>query len=179
MNYNNLIAPHRKYMFNHAYKLCKNRTEAEDITQEALIKAYKYSLNNQIDERKVKSFLATTVRNTLIDSKRRRKHRQDIEINASEQRDGFDEALLESFQDSFTYDKIIDSMEILYYVEPVMEKLKKYKTLYKMLNYYLEEHTYEEIAQLMKTNVGTVKSRLYQARKFVRENISEEFLAKI
>jgi DNA-directed RNA polymerase specialized sigma24 family protein len=27
--------------------------------------------------------------------------------------------------------------------------------------------------------VGTVKSRLYQARKFVKENISEEFLANI
>jgi DNA-directed RNA polymerase specialized sigma24 family protein len=61
----------------------------------------------------------------------------------------------------------------------VLEKLKKHNTLYQVLNYYIQEHTYEEIAKLMGTTMGTVKSRLYQARKFVKENISEEFLANV
>jgi DNA-directed RNA polymerase specialized sigma24 family protein len=47
------------------------------------------------------------------------------------------------------------------------------------LDYFIRDYTYEEIAKLMKTNIGSVKSRLYRARKFVQENISEEFLANI
>lgn len=154
-------------MFNYACKLCKNRNEAEDITQEALIKAYKYSLNNAIDETKIKSFLATTVRNTLIDSIRRKKHRQDIEYTCSETPDGFSESYLESIQDNFNYDYVLDSVQINQYILPALEKLKKYKILYSTLNYFINEYTYEEIAELMSTNIGTIKSRLYKARKFI------------
>ena len=49
MIYNKLIAPHRKYMYNFACKLCRNSAEAEDITQQALLKAYVYSEKNHID----------------------------------------------------------------------------------------------------------------------------------
>ena len=59
------------------------------------------------------------------------------------------------------------------------DKLKKHKTLYQALDYFIQGHSYEEIAELMGIAVGTVKSRLYDARKFVKENVSEEFLANI
>lgn len=176
MIYNKLIAPHRRYMYNFARKLCRNSVEAEDITQQALIKAYVYSEKNHIDPKKIKSFLSTTVRNTFIDSIRTKKH---YEFNCSETPDGYKESFLESIEDSFSYETIINSAEINYYILPVLEKLKKHKTLYQVLNYYIQEHTYEEIAELMGIPMGSVKSRLYQARKFVKENISEEFLANI
>lgn len=176
MIYNKLIAPHRKYMYNFARKLCRNSAEAEDITQQALIKAYIYSQKNHIDPKKIKSFLSTTVNNTFIDSTRRKNY---YELNCSETFDGFSESYLESIEDTFSYDSILNSAETNHYILPVLDKLKKYKTLYQVLNYYIQEHTYEEIAELMGTTMGTVKSRLYQARKFVKENISEEFLAKI
>ena len=80
MIYNKLIAPHRKYMYNYARKLCRNSAEAEDLTQQALIKSYTYSQNHQIDPNKIKSFLITTVRNTFLDSIRSKKH-QEIKKN--------------------------------------------------------------------------------------------------
>jgi RNA polymerase sigma-70 factor (ECF subfamily) len=163
-------------MYNYARKLCRNSAEAEDLTQQALIKAYTYSQNHQIDPNKIKSFLGTTVRNTFIDSTRAKKH---FELNCSETFDGFTDSYLESIQDTFSYDTIINSAETNYYILPVLNKLKKHKTLYQVLDYFIQEHSYEEIAELMGTTIGTVKSRLYQARKFVKENISEEFLAKI
>ena len=61
----------------------------------------------------------------------------------------------------------------------MLDKLKKHKTLYQALDYFIQGHSYEEIAELMGIAVGTVKSRLYDARKFVKENVSEEFLANI
>ena len=179
MIYNKLIAPHRKYMYNFAQRLCRNSAEAEDLTQQALIKAYVYSQKNHIDPNKIKSFLSTTVNNTFIDSTRRKKHRQNLELNCSETFDGFSESYLESIEDTFSYDSILNSAEINYYILPVLDKLKKHKTLYQVLDYFIQEYSYEEIAELMGTTIGTVKSRLYQARKYVKENISEEFLANI
>lgn len=179
MIYNTIIAPHRKYMYNFARKLCGNSSEAEDITQQALIKAFVYSQNNYIDPNKVKSFLSTSVYNTFLDSIRRKKNRDNIEFKCSETNEGFTESYLESIQDNFSYDSILDSAETNYYILPVLEKLKKHKTLYQVLDYFIQEYTYEEIADMMGTTLGTVKSRLYQARKYVKDNISEEFLAKI
>lgn len=177
MIYNKLIAPHRNYMYSFARRLCGNSAEAEDLTQQALVKAFVYSQNNYIDPKKIKSFLITTVNNTFIDSTRRKKHRQKLEVNCSEKPEGFSESYLESIEDSFSYNSIIDSAEINYHILPVLEKLKKHKTLYQVLNYHINEYSHEEIAEMMGTTLGTVKSRLYQARKFVKENISKEFLA--
>ena len=176
IQYNKHIAPHRKYMYSFARKLCRNSAEADDLTQQALIKAYVYSQNHQIDPNKIKSFLSTTVKNTFLDSIRGKKHQN---FNCSEILDGFTDSYLENIQDSFSYDDIINSAETNYYIIPVLNKLKNHKTLYQVLDYFIQEHSYEEIAELMGTTIGTVKSRLYQARKFVKENISEEFLAKI
>jgi DNA-directed RNA polymerase specialized sigma24 family protein len=60
-------------MLSFARKLCRNSAEAEDITQQAMIKAYVYSEKNHIEPKKIKSFLSTTVKNTFIDSTRRKK----------------------------------------------------------------------------------------------------------
>ncbi len=179
MIYNKVIAPFRKYVFDCAYRLCKNKTDAEDITQQVLIKAFIYSQSNFIDQNKIKSFLKTSVRNTFIDTIRRKKFNQDLEYNCSEAKNGFDEPLLETYEDSFSYDSILNSIEINYHIAPVMEKLNKYPVLKETLEYCIQECTYEEIAEKMHTNVGCVKSRLYKARKFVKDNVDREFLAKI
>jgi RNA polymerase sigma-70 factor (ECF subfamily) len=166
-------------MYKFACRLCGNSVEAEDITQQALIKAYVYFQNHHIDPNKIKSFLGTTVNNTFIDSTRRKKNRQNVEVNCSETLDGFSESYLESIEDPFSYDSIINLAEANYHILPVLDKLKKYKTLYLVLYYCIQEYSYEEIAEILGTTSLTVKSRLYKARKFVKENISEEFLAKI
>ena len=106
-------------------------------------------------------------------------HNQIHEFNCSETSDGFKESFLESIQDPFSYESIINSAETNYYILPVLEKLKKHNTLYQALDYFIQGHSYEEIAGLMGIAVGTVKSRLFEARKFVKENISEEFLANV
>lgn len=164
-------------MYRFAYKLCRNKYDAEDLTQQALLKAYVYSQKNIIDPNKIKSFLSTTLYNTFLDNSRRKKIREDIEFKCSDTPNGFTESYLESIQDSFSYDDLINSIDTNHYIEPVMEKLKKHPILHQTLEYYIQEYTYDEIAKLMDTNIGNIKSRLYRARKFVSQNISEEFLA--
>jgi RNA polymerase sigma-70 factor (ECF subfamily) len=178
IQYNKHIAPYRKYMYRFAYRLCRNKYDAEDLTQQSLLKAYIYSQKNIIDPNKVKSFLSTTLYNTFLDNTRRKKNHEDLEFKCSDTSDGFTESYLESIKDPFSYDDLDNSIEINHYIEPVMEKLKKHPKLHQALEYYIQEYTYDEIAKLADTNIGNIKSRLYRARKFVSENISEEFLAK-
>ena len=179
VEYNKHIAPHQKYLFNFAKKLCRNIDDAEDITQQTLMKAFLYSQKNPIDPNKIKSFLSSTLYNTFIDSKRRSKNRDNFELNSTCFGSDFSDTYIEQLEDSFNYDSIINRMEMDYHISPVLEKLKKYPTLHDSLIYFIQENTYEEIAELMSTNVGNVKSRLFKARKFVKENVSSEFLAKI
>lgn len=173
--YNKYIAPHRNYMLSFAKKLCRNISDAEDITQQSLLKAYIYSENHEINSHKIKSFLSSTVYNTFIDYTRRKKNRSDKEIDCGEDTHSY----IEQIEDTFNYDSIIDLMGTEHYILPVLEKLKKYPKLHDSLMYFIQEYSYEEIAELMSTNSSIVKTRMYKARKFVKENISEEFLAKI
>ncbi len=162
-------------MFNFAKKLCRDFCDAEDITQQSLLKAYIYSETHKINPYKIKSFLSSTVYNTFIDYTRRKKNRSDKEIDYNED----SHSHLEQVEDTFNYDSIIDLMGTEHYILPVLEKLKKYPKLHDSLMYFIQEYSYEEIAELMSTNTSNVKTRMYKARKFVKENISEEFLAKI
>ena len=72
-----------------------------------------------------------------------------LEFKCSDTPDGFTESYLENIQDSFSYDDLINSIDTINYIQPVLEKLKKHPNLHKTLDYFIQEYTYEEIAEMM------------------------------
>jgi RNA polymerase sigma-70 factor (ECF subfamily) len=69
-----LIKEHKKYAYNIALKILKNKEDAEDISQEALIKVYEniksFNMNSSF-----KTWMYKIVFNTCIDFKRKKDSR--------------------------------------------------------------------------------------------------------
>ena len=61
------------------------------------------------------------------------------------------------------------------YVQRAVDALpEKYRIV--VLLYYMEELSVAQIASLLRVPVGTVKSRLHQARKLLRQQLTEVWL---
>ena len=136
-----------------AYNILRNRENAEDITQDAFIKAFQ-NISQLHDETKFGAWLAVITSNLARNYLKREKRIDytDREII----NDGASEA-------DYTEESALRSLE----VERIRKAIKKlppdhYQVV--VLQYYYDLRV-EEIAKLLKLSPGTVKSRLYRARQ--------------
>ncbi len=136
-----------------AYNILRNRENAEDITQDAFIKAFQ-NISQLHDETKFGAWLAVITSNLARNYLKREKRidytdREIIDDGASEA--------------DYTEESALRSLE----VERIRKAIKKlppdhYQVV--VLQYYYDLRV-EEIAKLLKLSPGTVKSRLYRARQ--------------
>ena len=164
-----LIWPERANVLRFAIFLTHRTSEAEDLAQETLLKAWRAL--GQFEERhqSAKAWLLTILRNCWTDSFRRTRHEkglvaleslsQDppapshaVESEEKELRDA--DAILNSFSDQ----RIIDALRSL---------PEDYR--WAMLLVDVSALSYEEAAAAMGVPVGTVRSRLFRSRSMMRE----------
>ncbi len=136
-----------------AYNILRSRENAEDITQDAFIKAFQ-NIHQLHDETKFGAWLAVITSNLARNFLKREKRidytdREMIYNGASEA--------------DYTEESALRSLE----VERVRKAIKNlppdhYQVV--VLQYYYDLRV-EEIAKLLKLSPGTVKSRLYRARQ--------------
>ena len=72
-----LIKDYRKQLFTYLLKICNNRTTAEDLFQDTLIRVWS-GLPNYNEQNKFSSWLFSIAHNTAMDSFRRKKVRSRI-----------------------------------------------------------------------------------------------------
>ena len=167
-----LISPYQKKILNFAYRMLASREDAEDAAQEVFVKAYK-ALGSFDAESGFSTWLYKIASNTCLDELRRRKRRGDdksISINR-ESEDGEYELPLHDETNS-----------------PYLSAQKKeaHKALASAIEQLGEEHravvvmrdinglSYEEIARITDSAVGTVKSRLCRARLILRKILEKD-----
>lgn len=160
-SYTFIVNKHKDHVFNLALKICGNREEAEEIAQDAFVKAYR-----SLAQFKMKSSFATwlyrIVYNTAISHIRERKNGP---------------LLLEDFPASIS-DFIgacssEDEAEDEYRKSLISFALKKISEEERGLIglYYYEELSTEEIAVVTGINRSNVKVRLFRARQKMVEII--------
>lgn len=145
----------------------KDRAEAEDVAQEAFIKAYR-ALKNFRGESQFYTWLyriaVNTAKNHLV-SRGRRPPGDDVPIEDAEFHPG-GEALQET--DTPDGELLRSELERVVFttIENLPEDLKNAIVLRE-----LEGLSYEEIAEVMNCPVGTVRSRIFRAREAINEKI--------
>jgi RNA polymerase sigma-70 factor (ECF subfamily) len=153
-----------KRVFNMAYQFCGSRQEAEDMTQEIFLKLYN-SLSKFDFEKNFTAWLLTLTKNYLIDEYRRTKWEKT-------QRDDFDERVLSQTSLSGPEETLVQK-ETRTLIWKGLNQLSSEMRMAVILR-DLQGRSYEEMAEILKLPLGTVKSRVNRARIALAEVLREK-----
>jgi RNA polymerase sigma-70 factor (ECF subfamily) len=146
--------------FRVARGVLRNTADAEDVAQEALLRAYR-RFDRLRDRGRFRAWLVRIAFRLALDRAR------------SAQRRGLREtewARPERSPAARTAEELAASREFQQHLERAMEALPEKLRLAVLLN-AMEGHSLEEVAAILGVPVGTVKSRLFFARKKLAEKL--------
>jgi RNA polymerase sigma factor (sigma-70 family) len=162
--YTYLVDQHKDHAFNLAFRICGNREEAEEIAQDAFIKAYK-SLGNFKMRSSFATWLYRIVYNSAISLIRTRKKVISLEYFPGNISDSI------SYSDSEAESKVEEDYRntlLNIALQKISEEEKGLISLY-----YFEEMTIDEISEVTGLNKSTIKVKLFRARQKMLEIIQE------
>ena len=161
--FNVLVLKYQHKVMKLVMRYVRNQAEAEDVTQEAFIKAYR-ALPSFRGESAFYTWLyriaINTAKNSLVSS---RKRLVDYDLDLQDPDDYAGQVLLKH---SDTPERLLLTDEIRQTVQEAMrslpDDLREAITLRE-----LDGLSYEEIAEVMECPVGTVRSRIFRAREAI------------
>ncbi|MBP2241618.1 RNA polymerase sigma-70 factor (ECF subfamily) [Cytobacillus eiseniae] len=154
-------------VFHICYRMLGNRHEAEDIAQEAFLRAYVniHSFNINL---KFSSWLYRIATNLCID--RIRKKKPDYYLDAEVA--GTDGLTMYSqiAADTTLPEDDLESLELQESIQREISKLpEKYRTV--IVLKYIEELSLNEISEILDLPLGTVKTRIHRGREALRKQL--------
>ncbi|WP_051534222.1 RNA polymerase sigma factor [Desulfitibacter alkalitolerans] len=161
--YFNVLVKHLQVqIYSLAVKMTGDREEAKDLTQEIFLKVYK-SFATYDKSAKITTWIYKIATNTCIDYLRKKKELLMIE---EEQ-----EIQVENRFYSLP-DRALESKELKQLIHSKINLLPESYRMVVILK-YINELTFEEIADILKQPVNTVKTKLYRAREKLRDSLIE------
>jgi len=150
-----LVNKYKSMAYSLAMKLVKNREDAEEIAQDAFIKAYQ-SLGQFRGSARFSTWLYRIVYNTAV-SRMRRSSVESVSLEDS----GFDEKASSEVMDAYYRLKDQDRKKFL---DLVLEKLDPDENFLVTL-YYYDEKDLDEISQITGLTSNNVKVKIFRARQ--------------
>ena len=174
--YNVMVIRHYDRIFSRVSQLLNNKQDAEEVTQDAFIRAHR-GLENFRGDASFSTWLyqiATNLAHNRYWYWFRRKRDQSISLDQPQCDDGSltlenmmpcaDENPAEAVVTQEFVDRVSTCMQYLNHKHKEVLILRNVKNL-----------TYDEIAQQLDISVGTVKSRIARARESLRSLLGEDF----
>lgn len=147
-------------LYSFAYSLTKDEDEAQDLLQETAYKAFKYR-NMYQPKTNLRAWLMTIMRNTFINNYRQKKRR--ATINDKTDNNYFINSGAHSVRNqgesNLAYEEIVQAIE----------DLEEWARTPFLMHY--QGFKYDEIAEKLDIPLGTVKSRIFFARKRLQQRI--------
>lgn len=164
MDIKKIIETNRQYVKN-LIKTITNTHNNEDIEQEVYIKLWKN--RDKYDENgKFKSWIKTITLNATKDFLKSKQNKQSgITIN--------DEDVLKNIHDNtfYTENKIINLETRKTVIEAIENLNKNHREVIILYEFY--NLSYEDIAKKLNCPLGTIKSRIYTAKKILAQNLKD------
>ena len=155
-----VVMPFKDKLYRLAKRLLVSTEEAEDATQEVLMKLWSKN-DDMLQYRSVEAFAMTMTKNFCLD-KLKSKHASNLKLVHSNYA-----------QSGSGLQQQIEARDSRQWVEQIMEELPEQQKLVMQLR-DVEEYEFEEIAQLLDMNPNTVRVSLSRARKTVREKLMQK-----
>lgn len=170
--YAEIMARYRNQLYHLMYKMVRNREEAEDLVQEAFLKAFR-ALASFNEEFAFSTWLYKIAVNNCIDFLRKRRLQTYSYDKPIEAKDG---KLRREYADSdLTPDKRLLSTEKTRIINQAIDELpEKYHVV--IVLRHREELSYEDIAACLDLPLGTVKARIFRAREMLKRKLKGKIL---
>jgi RNA polymerase sigma-70 factor (ECF subfamily) len=152
-----LVSRYERAVYNLAVRTLRDRTEAEDATQEAFFKAYR-ALRTFRPGAKFSTWIFTICYRGCCDRLAKRKRYSGDELPDRADPAAGPEALAERGDEATRLRVAIDALP------------EKYRTVVTL--FHLQGKQYEEIATVLNLPLGTVKTHLFRAKEQLRKALS-------
>jgi RNA polymerase sigma-70 factor, ECF subfamily len=175
--FNEIVSRYKNKIYNYIYRMVGNGEDAEDLTQEVFVKMY-VALDSFRSQSSLSTWLYRIAGNLCIDSHRKKSRRDagfggaitslDEPFSHSSSEDAHTREVSDI---TFEPSKVLASQEMDKQIQEALAKLpEKMRTV--VVLHDIEGLHYEEIASVVDCPLGTVKSRLFNARSLLREHLS-------
>ncbi len=154
----NIVVPFKDKIFRLAKRILISKEEAEDATQEVLLKLWKNKEQIQ-NYKNVEAFSMTMTKNFCLD-KLKSKHAQNLKIVHSNYKD-----------ENVSLQKQVELNDSISWVGKIIENLPEQQKLVIQLR-DIEQYDLEEIAKMLEMNNTAVRVTLSRARKTIREQLT-------
>jgi RNA polymerase sigma-70 factor (ECF subfamily) len=160
LSFENLVNAHYEPLYRFALSLARSEADAGDLVQQTF---YRWAAKgDQLrDSSKAKSWLFTTLHREFLGRRRHEDKFPKVEISLVE------ESELTAISPSA--EKQIDGAS-------VMSALQRLDEMYRapLALFYLDEHSYRDIAEILEVPVGTVMSRISRGKELLRQIFIEK-----
>lgn len=160
-----LLKPHVGHLYRVAYRLTNQAEAAEDLLQDVMLHFYpKYQELKKIEN--LKPWLARSLYNRFIDNLRKNKRNPVT--------DAMDDTVLTMLEDQHVEPERETEQTLM--TQRINESLNQLNEDQRqvVILHDMEGYTLTELAEIMNTPVGTLKSRLHRARLRLRESLAVE-----
>lgn len=156
----NIVMPFKDKLYRLAKRLLVSTEEAEDATQEILLKLW--SKNNAIGTYKnVEAFAMTMTKNFCLD-RLKSKQAGNLKLVHSNYAD-----------ESRSLQKQVEAVDSVSWVEKIMKELPEQQKMVLQLR-DVEQYNFDEISEMLDMQPTAVRVALSRARKIVREKLLEK-----
>lgn len=169
--YEFLILKYQKQLFSTVFNIVKDEDLTMDIVQEAFLKAYEGLPNLRNKDQFYPWIKRIAINESLMKIDRNKRF---VDMYNEDQDE--DDYFFNSITDEKNPEKELLDEEIRRYVRKYVDSLpSKLRTV--IILREVEDMSYEEIADILKIPIGTVRSRLFNARQIIKERLIKQGLA--
>ena len=174
--FNEVVSRYKDKIYNYLYRMMGDAADAEDLTQEVFVRLYT-SLGSFRSQSSLSTWLFRIAGNLCIDHFRRsKKHRvvaYSLDEPVGETSDNADGTAPGREVADLTYEphRLMERLEMSQQIQAALSGLPE-KLRAVLILHDIEGMPYEEIAQVVRCPLGTVKSRLFNARLQLRQKLT-------
>ncbi|MEP6756184.1 MAG: sigma-70 family RNA polymerase sigma factor [Chthonomonadales bacterium] len=168
--FNEIVARYKSRVHNYVARMVGPNSDAEDLTQEVFIRAY-VNMHSFQSRASLNTWLYRIATNICIDFARKTKRVKANTTTLMREDEESGEEIERDIPDSkFEPQSVLMNRELGDKLEQALELLpEKLRTV--VLLHDIEGLAYDEIAHIIECPLGTVKSRLFNARAALRERL--------
>jgi RNA polymerase sigma-70 factor, ECF subfamily len=170
--FDSLVRRYHRQAYNIAYRLTGNHADAEDLTQEAFVRAFRF-FDNYRRDLPFENWLYRIISNLFVDDLRRkpkaRIHSLDAPVGGDSNSES--QAFFEIPDNRENPERVVLHEEL---DEQIQKALASLPADFRMTVILadIEGMSYEEISETMRCSLGTVRSRLHRGRKLLRHKLA-------